>query len=65
MPVVVDRDKCKGCGRCEEQCPGDVIRLDEQKVPRNAYPEGCWYCGACEIECPHGAARMQFPYLIL
>lgn len=65
MGIVVNIKDCIGCGTCEEQCPGDVIRMDpETNLPFNKYPDECWYCGTCEIECPTKAAKLEFPYLI-
>lgn len=66
MGVKVDKDRCTGCGRCAEECPGDVIHMDPQKKrPYNKYKNDCWYCGVCEVECPVGAAKMEFPCLIV
>ncbi len=66
MGVKVDKEKCVGCGRCADECPGDVIRMDpEGKLPYNKYKNDCWYCGVCEQECPVGAAKMEFPCLIV
>ena len=63
MPIeLVAYEKCTSCGMCERHCPGDVIRLDEDGRPYNAYPEDCWYCGSCEYECPTEAIEMVFPF---
>jgi len=26
--VIVDSDKCEGCGRCVERCPGGVLAVE-------------------------------------
>ncbi len=66
MGIKVDKEKCVGCGRCADECPGDVIRMDRRrKLPYNKYKNDCWYCGVCEQECPTGAAKMEFPCLIV
>lgn len=66
MGIRVDKTKCTGCGRCAEECPGDVIHMDPQTCrPFNKYKDDCWYCGVCEVECPCGAATMEFPCLIV
>ena len=66
MGVKVDKEKCIRCGRCARECPGDVIRMDEKTGwPVNRYKDDCWYCGVCEIECPTGAAKVEFPCLIV
>jgi len=63
MGILVDRDKCTGCGICIEICPMDAIRLDEDGIPHLRYDE-CWYCGACEEECPTEAITLELPYPI-
>jgi len=63
MPLKVDPDLCNGCGFCEEICPLDAIRLDENNRPYLRYDE-CWYCGSCEVDCPIRALKVELPYLI-
>ena len=63
MPLKVNSDLCNGCGLCEEICPLDAIRLDENRRPYLKYDE-CWYCGSCEVDCPRGAIKVELPYLI-
>jgi len=58
----IDRERCNGCGVCEEICPQDVIRLGED--PRKAfikYLRDCQSCFLCELECPQDAIRVT-PY---
>ena len=48
----VDKEKCKGCGLCQEVCPLEVINVVEGK----ANIEGeCVECKACLRVCPHEA----------
>jgi len=63
MPLEVDSNLCSGCGVCEEICPVDAIRLDENGRPYLKYDE-CWYCGSCEEECPTDALTVELPYLL-
>ncbi|HWR29739.1 MAG TPA: ferredoxin family protein [Negativicutes bacterium] len=66
MPIKVDATKCIGCGKCVEECPGDVLGMDPAtKRPVNKYKNDCWYCGVCVVECPVGAAEMEFPTLVI
>ena len=49
MVVNVDKEKCTGCGACEEACAGEAIKVNEKaKVDE----ETCIDCGACVDECP-------------
>ena len=54
MSIRINKDKCIGCGRCTEVCPGTLIDLSEQKA-RMRYPKDCWGCVSCVKECPVGA----------
>lgn len=51
MPVIVDKDKCIGCGACEGNCPVGSIKLgDDGKA--EADDSTCIDCGACIANCP-------------
>ena len=56
--IVVNTDRCKGCGLCVEACPKEVIAL-ANKVNVNGYPyveavrpDDCIGCASCAIVCP-------------
>ncbi|MBW1803719.1 MAG: 4Fe-4S dicluster domain-containing protein, partial [Deltaproteobacteria bacterium] len=51
---------CFSCGTCVEICPGDVLRMVDNR-PELAYPEECIHCGACMIDCPAGAISFHIP----
>lgn len=54
MSIRINREKCVGCGRCIEICPGTLIGFLEKKAHMN-YPRDCWGCVSCVKECPVGA----------
>ncbi len=63
MPPHIDLERCKGCQRCYDYCPLDVIGFDEEKkIPVVLYPDECWHCGVCEIECQAGAVDVVLPF---
>jgi len=54
--VVIDRDKCIGCGVCVVTCPFGAMRFDE--AAKKAFK--CELCGgdpACAQMCPTGAIQ--------
>lgn len=58
--IVVDIQKCKGCGVCVPACPTNVIDLANEvngKGYHYAYmeqPDECIGCANCAIVCPDG-----------
>jgi len=59
MPkVIVDKEKCTGCGTCVENCPVDVYEIKNEKaVPVNE--DACIACRLCESQCPEGAITIE------
>ncbi|MFC2067794.1 ferredoxin family protein [Chloroflexota bacterium] len=52
----IDYQLCNGCGICIDNCPMDVIRMDEKvKKPLIKYLRDCQSCFLCEMDCPLGA----------
>ncbi|GAH93593.1 unnamed protein product [marine sediment metagenome] len=50
--IIVDKNKCNGCGKCVNLCPFNQITI----VDRLAIIEvGCTMCGVCQELCPTGA----------
>lgn len=56
--IVVDREKCKGCGVCLANCPTNTIALAKE-VNNKGYnfafmesPENCTGCTNCATVCP-------------
>jgi len=55
--VIVDTDKCIGCGLCEKDCVGLAIKVCEGKA--NVTEETCIGCGHCEAICPQKAVSLE------
>ena len=56
--VIIDEEKCKGCGECVETCPAEVLELqDEKAVVVN--PDDCLECGSCVEVCEEGAITLE------
>lgn len=56
--IVIDPEKCTGCGLCVRDCPAGALKLekksrDEFKLIH--YPARCAYCSQCENSCVKGA----------
>ncbi|ABP67231.1 4Fe-4S ferredoxin, iron-sulfur binding domain protein [Caldicellulosiruptor saccharolyticus DSM 8903] len=57
MSIRIDRQRCIGCGKCAEICPGNLIVIDEDKKAFVRDPRDCWGCAACVKECKFSAIR--------
>lgn len=55
-PVVIDTEKCIGCGLCEKDCPNSCIHLKDNKAYMNNVL--CIECGHCFAICPVNAVNM-------
>ena len=58
--IIVNKDKCTGCGSCVTICGGDVFEIRENKAVL-ANVEGCLECGNCEIVCPVNTITVSIP----
>lgn len=52
MSIRIHKDKCVGCRRCVEACPGNLIKLDQEGHAYIRRPKDCWGCTSCIKECP-------------
>ncbi len=57
MSIKIDKQRCTGCGRCREICPGGLLYADQAGKTENRYPRDCWGCTACLKECQALAIR--------
>lgn len=58
MGILIDHDKCKGCGLCASICPGNLISRSEDGTVFMEYPKDCWGCCACIKECNYSAISL-------
>ncbi len=56
--IIVDTERCKGCGVCVPACPSDVLALSNQvngkgyQYCQMANPDACIGCANCAVVCP-------------
>jgi len=51
MSIKINKNKCVGCKRCVEVCPGNLIKIDENGKATIRSPLDCWGCTSCLKEC--------------
>jgi 2-oxoglutarate ferredoxin oxidoreductase subunit delta len=62
--ILIDRERCKGCGQCVQACPQGSLAIGSR---RNAHgyaaaevvrPRRCLGCRLCGIACPDTAIQV-------
>ncbi|MCR5576299.1 MAG: nitroreductase family protein [Oscillospiraceae bacterium] len=54
--VIIDREKCVGCGLCALDCLARAISVEDGRA---AIVKGCFHCGHCVAICPAEAVRIE------
>jgi len=72
--IVVDEEKCVGCGLCVKQCPTQTLKLGKKDAAGRRklsfvnmgdyFPQICIACHNCEVVCPHGALEIPHYYQV-
>jgi len=57
IKIIIDRDKCAGCGECAADCLRRVIEVRGGKAA--VLSGDCLKCGHCVAVCPANAVRME------
>ncbi len=52
----IDEERCIQCGECAEDCPAEVIAMDD--FPKIINEDGCYRCQHCLAVCPTGAVSI-------
>jgi len=55
MEIILDKERCTGCGKCIEACPFGALELQDN-LPRSN--EECRLCSLCVKACPEGALSL-------
>lgn len=58
--IVVDHDKCEGCGHCTAVCTSNVRVHEEIREYGMVVDPGCMKCMDCVSVCPHDALSFAF-----
>lgn len=62
--IIIDAERCKGCGLCIVACPNKTIVIAEISNKNGYFPAqtdncGCTGCAACAIICPEGIIEVH------
>ena len=54
---TTDEEECIGCGQCAEDCPLEIITMENDKPVVDE--SICIGCGVCLLHCPTDAAKLK------
>ncbi|MDR3091941.1 MAG: 4Fe-4S binding protein [Clostridiales bacterium] len=64
--IIIDPDRCKGCGLCATACPKKLLCFDDKELNAKGFhpasipeAEKCVGCGLCVTMCPDMAIRLE------
>jgi 2-oxoglutarate ferredoxin oxidoreductase subunit delta len=61
--IIIDTERCKGCGLCVVVCPKDGIAISKKSNKKGYFPaesvnSDCTGCAMCAIVCPDAAIEV-------
>ncbi len=70
LELILNREKCVGCGTCARVCPKEAISrgpvgasrrfpATADIIPEVYDPHKCVFCGTCVVMCPFGALTLK------
>ncbi|RLI78509.1 4Fe-4S ferredoxin [Archaeoglobales archaeon] len=59
VEIIVDHEKCTGCGECISVCPAEVYEFNDDGKSDPVNAEDCEECCSCVEVCPEGAITVD------
>ncbi|MBQ9949638.1 MAG: 4Fe-4S binding protein [Clostridia bacterium] len=64
--VIINEEKCKGCGLCVRACPKKIMALSQTKLNSKGYHPSevtdmaaCVACASCARTCPDAVITIE------